>query len=121
MNIIAFALLSLGGAPEAGVAVTPPLPMVGGFKDIETTRDDVQEAALFAAGELGFELAGIEAAQSKAVAAFLFRLDLAGEDGSRWRVEVTKPLRGGTWSLRGQEQLEESGDESADEGGAHEE
>ncbi len=114
MSLIAIALLSLAGAPEAGAAAaTQPVPMVGGYSNISTSREDVLEAAQFAAGELGFALASVEKAQSKAVAAFLFLLELTGEDGSRWRVEVTKPLRGGTWSIRSHEQLEEGGDVQA--------
>lgn len=112
MYLVAIALLSLSGAPEAGTAAQP-VPMVGGYSNISTARPDVEEAAQFAAGELGFTLASIEKAQSKAVAAFLFLLELTGEDGSRWRVEVTKPLRGGTWSIRSQEQLEAGGDVQA--------
>ncbi len=113
MSLFAFALLSLAGAPEAGVAAQPQVPMVGGYSNIDGSREDVQEAAHFAAGELGFELASVEKAQSKAVAAFLFLLELTGEDGSRWRVEVTRPLRGGTWSIRSHEQLEEGGEVQA--------
>ena len=101
--------------PVDGAAVTAAqsVPIVGGYSNISTSREDVQEAAQFAAGELGFELAGIESAQSKAVAAFLFLLELTGADGSRWRVEVTKPLRGGTWSLRSSEQIEAGGEVNA--------
>ena len=113
MNLIAFALLSLAGAPEAGIAAQEQIPRVGGYSNIDASRDDVQEAAQFAAGELGFALASVENAQSKAVAAYLFLLEITGEDGSRWRVEVTKPLRGGTWSIRSHEQLEEGGDVQA--------
>ena len=113
MSLFALALLSLTGAPEAGLAAQERIPIVGGFSNIDASREDVQEAAHFAAGELGFELASVEKAQSKAVAAYLFLLEITGEDGSRWRVEVTKPLRGGNWSMRSREQLEEGGEVQA--------
>jgi hypothetical protein len=117
MIAIAAAALGLALASPAGVgsgagatalAVQPP--MVGGFRDIDTARADVQEAAQFAAGELGIELAAIDSAQSKSVGAYLFLLELSAGDGTRWRVQVTKPLRGGTWALQNSEQIEDLGE-----------
>lgn len=115
MPSFSIVLLSLMlAAPEgAAVAGTQDIPIVGGYSNISISREDVQEAAQFAAGELGFELAGIESAKSKAVAAVLFQLELTGADGSRWRVEVTKPLRGGSWSLMSSQQLEAAGEVNA--------
>lgn len=113
IHFAAIVLSLVGPVPsqtEAAGLVAQAAPMVGGYSKISAAREDVQEAARFAAGELGIDLASVESAQSKPVAAFLFLLELTGEDGSRWRVEVTKPLRGGTWTIRSSEQLEKGGD-----------
>lgn len=104
--LIAAAILAPAQAvdPVAAAAVQR-VPIVGGFRAASTEDERVQEAAAFAAGELGSELREVESAETQSVAGTNYRIVLWTTDGSRYRVVVYQPLRG-EMRLSSQEQLE---------------
>jgi len=82
---------------QAVQAAAPPVPMVGGYRNIAATDAGVQAAADFVIGQLEdeeLELEEIESAQVQVVQGLNYRLRLRLTDGIRVQAQVHRPLRG---------------------------
>lgn len=84
---IAAGAVALGSPPAAAV-------QLGGFRPVATNGEAVQAAASFAAESMGGELASVDSAEQQAVQGTNFRMELTLQDGSRWRVTVSRNLQG---------------------------
>ena len=89
---------SFGAALSPSAAAAPVAAAVqirvGGFRAADVNDERVQNAAAFAAQQLGGELSEVESAEQQVVAGMNFKLVILTEDGARWRVTVHQPLRG---------------------------
>ena len=103
----AAAAASLSPVPVSSVTSLAMLqiPRLGGYSAADPSDEGVQNAAAFAAGQLGSELREVESAERQSVAGTNYQMIIWTTAGERWRVVVYQPLRGDL-QLTGQEQLE---------------
>ena len=75
--------------------------VLGGFNPVSTDDARVQGAAAFLAGQVGGELASVDAAQSQSTGNTNYRLEITLEDGARWSGQVTAN-RDGSYAMMGE-------------------
>ena len=75
--------------------------VLGGFNSVSTDDARVQGAAAFLAGQVGGELASVDAAQSQSTGNTNYRLEITLEDGARWSGQVTAN-RDGSYAMMGE-------------------